>query len=169
MRVGVKVTRSGTTPTQAAYITQDKIRAVSRVTTEQVWAPAARRRCPRRTGRLRRSIKWRLVTNKRGLVQGSVFPTARSRGKPYGLFVEWGTRNIRVGTPKRPRKRWAALAKRGEVGSPQRMPFVRAAWKLDTEKVYRLVLKQSLNYKKRIGVLLPLLRKLARQVARASA
>jgi len=50
----------------------------------------------------------------------------------YAKYPEFGTRNIRVGTPQGPRTDWAAKRARAAVGMTgrggQSMPYLRAAW-----------------------------------------
>jgi len=77
----------------------------------------AKRNAPKDTG----YMSQRIYSKHEGLKGEVVSPAF------YSGFIEYGTGNIHVGTPKQPRKEWDALVKRGAVGSGQIMPFMRPA------------------------------------------
>jgi len=143
VRISVKLDRRGPRPKEVSESFVRRWRKLMVFIGRSLWAPAARRRCPVVSGKLRKSITWRFVERAKGLAFCTVFGRARSRaGYPYGLAVEFGTRAIRVGRPSRPRKRWAAKTRRGGGRTGTTMPFVRAAWALDIQKRARLLLRK---------------------------
>jgi len=74
----------------------------------------AKRNAPKDTGYMASQIYSKPTGNGSGEVVSPV---------GYSGYVEFGTQNIKVGTPEKPRTEWEALRKRG--GRGQTMPFMR--------------------------------------------
>jgi len=84
-------------------------------------ATAAQRHAPVATGQLRASIRFEVTK------RGTVIVGAYGTNVKYAVFVEFGTRNIKVGKPESPRTSWPAKEKT-HTSSPETMPFLRVAW-----------------------------------------
>ncbi len=101
------------------------------------FAREAKRHVPVESGVTRADVRW--AVEKRG---GKIIGVVGTNSKA-GLFIEMGTRRIKVGTPGQPRTDWPAKRATG-TRSPEWMPWLRSSWevvKKDVVKALEAVLK----------------------------
>ena len=91
-------------------------------------AGTAQRHVPVETGVLKASIRGEVAVQRVEIV-GAYGTNVR-----HGIYVEFGTKRIAVGTPEQPRTSWAAKTAT-HTRSPETMPYLRHSWALHKDEV----------------------------------
>lgn len=90
-------------------------------------------RCPVGSGDNRGNLR-RSLTMTEAKIQGSRVFALVGTDVEYGIYVEFGTKRLDVGTPDSPRTDWPAKHE-GGVNEPERMPYLRSSIYANRQKI----------------------------------